>query len=136
MQDMIVISKADELPVWAIDMDMAAAQRARRIRCGDIHRLKVVRRALIRHHAAAMVKIILPVFIRVFRTMYKDVFIHRRMDGHHTNMRPVFRTIEDLYGPGLHINPFNRLSGKGGSRRTNVKGQPLAVRSPVRVLVS
>jgi hypothetical protein len=32
MQHMIVIGKADELPVWAKDMDMAAAaQRARRI---------------------------------------------------------------------------------------------------------
>ena len=131
MQDMIVIGEADELPVWAIDMDMsAAAQRTRRIRCGDIHRIKVVRRALIRHHAATMVEIILPVFIRMFRTVYKDIFIHRRMNGHHTDMSPVLRTIEDLYGPGLHIDPFNRLPGKGGSRRTNVKNQPLAVRSP------
>ena len=51
MHDMVVIGKADQLPVRAEDMYVAAtAQRARSIGRGDIHRIQIAYLTVMRNH--------------------------------------------------------------------------------------
>ncbi len=113
MQNMVVIGKADELPVWAEDMYMAAAaQRAGGVRRGDIHRVQVAHPIAIRNQALAMMKIIVPVCIRVFRAVDKDVFLLRGMNGHHANVRTVSSAINHLDLARNNINPLDGFTGE------------------------
>jgi hypothetical protein len=52
------------------------------------------------------------------------------MNGHHANVGALLRAIDCLYRAGVDVDPLNRLPGEGGPGRTDVKNQPLAVRSP------
>jgi len=131
VQHVVVIGKADVLPVRAIHMDMAAAaQRAGRERRGDIHRIEIIYLPLFGNHPLAVVKIVLPVGIRMLRAVDKYVLIFRRMDGHHPNMCAVCGAINHLHLTRVDINPLDGFTGKGRPGRTNVKDQPLAVCGP------
>lgn len=116
MEHVVVIGKADEQAVRAEDMDVAsAAQRARSVRRSDIHRVQVAQLAVMRNHPLTMMKIVVPVCIRIFRTVDKHVFLLRGMNGHHADMRAVSGAINHLHLTRADVDP---LDGFTGERRT------------------
>ena len=113
MHDMVVIGKADQLPVRAEDMYVAAtAQRAWSIGRGDIHRIQIAYLTVMRNHPLAMMKIVAPVRVRVFRAVDKDVFILCRMNGHHANVRAVRSAINHLDLARAYVNSFDGFTGE------------------------
>jgi hypothetical protein len=68
-----------------------------------------------------MVKIIMPVSIRVFRAVDKDIFLFMRMNGHYANVCPLLRLIDHLNGARMDIDAFNGFTGKrrAGGRTSN-----------------
>jgi hypothetical protein len=80
--------------------------------------------------AATMVKIIMPVSIRVFRAVDKNVFLFMRMNGHYANVCPLFRLIDNLNGARMDIDAFNGFTGKRRAGGAYIKHQPLTVRCP------
>ena len=131
MQHMVVVGKADELPVRAKNVNVAAAtQRPRRVRRGDIHRIKIAHLAVVRNHSLTMVKIILPVCIRFFRAVDKNIFVLRRMSGHHADMRAVSRMVDHLNLARNDIDPLNGFTGKRRAGRADIIDKPLAVWRP------
>ena len=131
MQHMVIIGKADELPVRAEHMHMrTAAQRAGRIRRGNIHRVEVLRNAVFDDHTATVMKIVMPLRIRVFRAMDKNVFFRQRTDGHHAHMRARRCTVNHLNRAGMDVNALNGFAGKRRAGGTHIKRQPLTVRRP------
>lgn len=83
-----------------------------------------------------MVKIILPVCIRVFRAVDKNIFVLRRMNGYHADMRAVSRTVDRLNLARTNIDPLNGFTGKRRAGRADIIDKPLAVWRPVLMLVS
>lgn len=109
-------------------MDVAAAtQRACGVRRGDIHRIKIAHLTIVRNHPA-MMKIVVPVCIRVFRAVDKNIFFLHRMNGHHADMRAVSRTVDRLNLARTDIDPLNGFTGKRRAGRADIIDKPLAVR--------
>ena len=113
MQHVVVIGEADELPVRAKDVHMAAAaQRACGVGRSDIHRVKIAHLTVTGNDSLTMMKIIVPVCVRVFRAVDKDVFVLCGMNGHHANMRAVSGAIDHLHLTRSDIDPLNGFAGK------------------------
>ncbi len=128
---MVVIGKADELAVRAEDVHVAAAaQRAGGEGRGNIHCIEIAYLPLCSNHPLAVMKIVLPVGIRMVWAVDKDVLIFHRMYGHDPNMRAVCGAINHLYFTRFDVNPLNGVAGKRCPGRADVKDQPLAVCSP------
>lgn len=92
MQYMVVIGKTQAAGIRAEDMDMrAAAQRPSLIRRRNgegIKRDGFITQAICHYRSTAMMKIILPLAIRIFRPVDKNIaqrFL--RATGHHAHMR-------------------------------------------------
>ncbi|MNN53756.1 hypothetical protein D3C81_1685330 [compost metagenome] len=61
MHDVVVVGEADQLAIRAVNVDVAsAAQCSRCKRWGDIHCIKIMGAGLVRHHATAVMEIVLP----------------------------------------------------------------------------
>ncbi|MNZ81195.1 hypothetical protein D3C78_998540 [compost metagenome] len=128
---MVVVGKADKLAVGTKYMDMAAAaQRTGRVGRGDVHCVEIFYLRVLHRHTAAMMKIVLPARIRIFRAVDKYVFVIGRMNGHHANVRAMAGTINHLALACFDIHTFNGFAGKRRAGRTHVKHQPVAVGSP------
>jgi len=131
MHDVIVIGKANVLPVRAKDMHVrATAQRAGRVGRGDIERIKIGCTPLCGYHAATMVEIVLPRLIRIFRTVNKHILLRFRVNGHHADMRAIRCGIDHLNVAGVNVDAFDGFAGKGGAGGAHIEHQPLAVRRP------
>ena len=65
-----------------------------------------------RNYPLAMMKIVVPVRIRVFRAVDKDVFLLRGMNGHHANVRAVSGAINHLDLARNNINPLDGFTGE------------------------
>ncbi|MNT34650.1 hypothetical protein D3C71_1654280 [compost metagenome] len=135
MHDVVVIGKAQAAAVRAEHVYVSAAtQCTRRIRGSDVHRIKGNGQFAVGFaddHPAAMVKIVMPDAVRVFRPMNESIaggFI--RADGHYTNVGALLRAIHDFDYAGIDIHPLDAQTGEGGTVRAYVVSQPLAVRCP------
>ena len=113
MKDMVVIGKTYVFAVWAINVDVAAAaQRAWSKRWRNIHGIQIMGFALIAHHPATVVEIVLPVLIRVLRAVDKHIPIGGRMHRHHADVRSQARPINHLNLSTFHVHSFNGFTGK------------------------
>ena len=131
VQYVVVIGKADELTVGAIDMDVAAAaQRAGRVRGGNVHGVQILDGPLKGHHPAAMMKIILPLRIRLLGAMNKHIALLGWMHGHHANARALRGMIDGLHSTAVYVHSLNGFAGERRAGRADVEHQPLAVGGP------
>ena len=77
-----------------------------------------------------MVKIVLPLGVRVFRAVDKHVSFFRRVHRDHADVRAFTRTINHLNITAMYVHAFNGFTGKRGARRADIEDQPLTVRRP------
>lgn len=114
MQNVVIIGKTHQLAVRAKHMDVtAAAQRAPGVYGAVISiasRLVTPPRRC--NNAPAVVEIVMPRLIRVFRAMNKHIVIVGRMHRHHTDMRALHSAINHLHVAGMHIDTLNGLARK------------------------
>lgn len=135
MHHVIVVGKAEAAAVRAENVHMAAAaQRAGRVGRRDIQRVEGNGQLAIRFaddHPAAVMKIILPGAVRVFRAVDEDV-TRRRIgaDRDHADVCAVLGAINHFHRAAGDVNPLDAQAGERGAARAHVISQPLAVRRP------
>ena len=62
--------------------------------------------------------------------MDKNIFVLRRMNGYHADMRAVSRTVDRLNLARTNIDPLNGFTGKRRAGRADIIDKPLAVWRP------
>ncbi len=131
MQNMVVIGETDKLTVRAKDMHMTpAAQRTWRIGRSNIHCIQILHPSLRNNHPTAMMEVVIPCFIRIFRPVNEYIFFRLWMNGHHANVRSLSSPVNHLQLASMDIDALNCFTSKRGAGRTHIKDQPLAVRCP------
>lgn len=114
MEHMIVIGEAEVFTVRAPDVNMAApAQCAWCPGRGNGHGIKVMGNTLFNDDATAVVKIIPPAGVGVFRAMNKNVaFGQPGVNGNNPHMGPLPGPVNHLGFTAFNMDPLNGLAGK------------------------